>query len=75
MTIARSVTVTGDEAFYDCSTLTSITIPDSLTKVGYQAFVLPPREHVLGMRWFSRELFGLLGAVSRPAGAQRAPSA
>ena len=33
-----SVTSIGDDAFYDCSSLTSITIPNSVTSIGYQAF-------------------------------------
>ena len=38
----RSVTVTGGNilrgAFYNCSMLTSVTMPDSVTSIGYQAF-------------------------------------
>jgi len=32
------VTSIGDSAFYNCSSLTSITIPDSVTSIGYLAF-------------------------------------
>lgn len=33
-----SVTSIGDEAFYYCTGLTSITIPNSVTSIGYRAF-------------------------------------
>ena len=33
-----SVTSIGRSAFYDCSSLTSITIPESVTSIGYDAF-------------------------------------
>ncbi|MGM9839294.1 MAG: leucine-rich repeat domain-containing protein [Sodaliphilus sp.] len=36
--ISFSVTSIGYEAFYDCSGLTSVTIPNSVTKIGDQAF-------------------------------------
>ena len=32
------ITAIGDKAFYDCSNLTSITIPDSVTSIGEDAF-------------------------------------
>ena len=34
----NSVKTIGDEAFYDCSSLTSVTIPDSVTSIGEGAF-------------------------------------
>ncbi len=34
----KSVTSIGDEAFYDCYDITSITIPDSVTSIGNYAF-------------------------------------
>ena len=33
-----NVTTIGDSAFYNCSSLTSVTIPDSVTTIGYEAF-------------------------------------
>ena len=36
--VTYSVTSIGDEAFYDCSCLTSITIPSSVNSIGYQFF-------------------------------------
>ncbi len=32
------MTIIGDSAFYNCSSLTSITIPDGVTSIGYEAF-------------------------------------
>ncbi|GHU83245.1 hypothetical protein FACS1894196_2800 [Clostridia bacterium] len=34
----KRVTAIGDEAFYDCATLTSITLPDSVSTIGANAF-------------------------------------
>jgi hypothetical protein len=36
--LAYKVTSTGDSAFYNCDSLTSVTIPDSVTSIGDSAF-------------------------------------
>lgn len=36
--IIYNVTSIGDKAFYDCSSLTSVTIPNSVTSIGSYAF-------------------------------------
>ncbi|MBP3289798.1 MAG: leucine-rich repeat protein, partial [Alistipes sp.] len=38
ITFDGNVTEIGDKAFYDCSSLTSVTIPDSVTEIGWYAF-------------------------------------
>jgi hypothetical protein len=38
--IPDSVTTIGNEAFYGCNSLASITIPDSVTSIGERAFYL-----------------------------------
>ena len=38
ITLDGDVTLIGEEAFQYCSNLTSITIPDSVTTIGFQAF-------------------------------------
>ncbi len=36
--VPDSVTSIGNSAFYDCTSLTSVTLPDSVTSLGYDAF-------------------------------------
>ena len=36
--IEKGITSIGDGAFYNCSSLTSITIPEGITSIGYRAF-------------------------------------
>lgn len=36
--IPNGVTEIGDYAFYDCDSLTEITLPESVTKIGYKPF-------------------------------------
>ena len=38
VTIPNGVTEIGEEAFYDCSSLTSINIPDGVTRIGDDPF-------------------------------------
>ena len=37
-TIKENTRLIGDHAFYECSSLTSVTIPNSVTSIGYKAF-------------------------------------
>ena len=61
-TIPNSVTTIGDEAFWDCTGLTSITIPNSVTMIGEESFggcigltsvTIPNSVTAIGWRAFS----------------------
>jgi hypothetical protein len=61
-TIPNSVTTIGDEAFLDCTGLTSITIPNSVTMIGEESFggcigltsvTIPNSVTAIGWRAFS----------------------
>ncbi len=40
--VSYSVTSIGELAFYGCSSLTSVTIPNSVTEIGWYAFMVAP---------------------------------
>ena len=50
--VSYPVTAIGKGAFYDCSGLTSVTIPNSMTKIGFWDF--------LGTGWYNRQPNGIL---------------
>ena len=52
MAIPNSVTLIGNQAFYNCSNLTSITIPNSVTSIGEEAFN--------GTGWLNNQRDGLI---------------